>query len=138
MTWQAIAAGANGLMYYSFGAMRRQFKPDEFERHWAYVKEIVAEVAKHIPILLSDGLPPAVEGATAAVPVRAWRSKDGIWLLAVNTLRKVQKVTLSVEGVPAKARQMQVAFGPAPEITPDGKLSFSFKPLEQTLLRLSN
>ena len=138
MTWQAIAAGANGLMYYSFGAMRRQFKPDEFAHHWTYVKAVVDEVAKHIPILLSDGLPPTVEGATAAVPVRTWRNKDEVWLLAVNTLRKAQTVTLSVAGVSAKAQKMQVAFGPAPEITPDGKLSFSFKPLEQTLLRLSN
>jgi hypothetical protein len=137
MTWQAIAAGANGLMYYSFGAMRRQFKPDDFAHHWTYVKAVVAEVAKHIPILLSDGLPPNVEGATAAVPVRAWRNKDEVWLLAVNTLRKAQTVTLSVAGVSAKAQKMQVAFGPAPAITPDGKLSFSFKPLEQTLLCLT-
>ena len=137
MTWQAIAAGANGLMYYSFGAMRRQFKPDDFAYHWTYVKAVVAEVAKHIPILLSDGLPPTVEGATAAVPVRAWRNKDEVWLLAVNTLRKTQKVTLSVAGVSAKAQKMRVAFGPVPEITPDGKLSFSFKPLEQTLLCLT-
>lgn len=137
MTWQAIAAGANGLMYYSFGAMRRQFKPDEFAHHWTYVKAVVDEVAKHIPILLSDGLPPNVEGATAAVPVRAWRNKDEVWLLAVNTLRKAQTVTLSVAGLSAKAQKLQVAFGPAPEITPDGKLSFTFKPLEQTLLRLT-
>ena len=37
---------------------------------------VLDEVAKHIPILLSDGLPPNVEGATAAVPVRAWRNGD--------------------------------------------------------------
>ena len=134
MTWQAIAAGANGLMYYSFGSMRSQFKADDFARHWTYVKATVAEVAKYIPVLLSGGLPPNVEGATAAVPVRAWRNKDEVWLLAVNTLRKAQTVTLSVAGVSEKAQKMQVAFGPAPEIAPDGKLSFSFKPLEQTLL----
>ena len=51
--------------------------------------------------------------------------------------RKAQTVTLSVAGLSAKAQKLQVAFGPAPEITPDGKLSFTFKPLEQTLLRLT-
>lgn len=137
MTWQAIAAGANGLIYFSFGSMRDRFKtPGEFDRHWSYVKEVVAEVAKSVPVILSDGIPPAVTGATPAVPVRIWRNKDEVWLLAVNTLRKAQKVTLSVEGTSAKAKTTQVAFGPAPAVSPDGKLSFSFKPLEQTLLRL--
>ncbi len=135
MTWQAVVAGANGLMYFSFAAMRSRLKgPGEFESHWAYVKETAREVAKYVPVILSDGIPPTVTGATQAVPVRAWRNGDDVWLLVVNTMRTARKVTLSVEGAPSKA---SVAFGPAPEITPDGKLAFQFKPLEQTLVRLS-
>ena len=138
MTWQAIAAGANGLMYFSFGSMRsRMKKPGEFERHWSYVKDTVAEVAKYVPVILSDGEPPQVDGATQDVPVRAWRSGNDVWLLAVNTMRHAQKATLRVEGAPAKAQKAHVAFGPAPEILSDGRLSFSLGPLEQTLLRLS-
>ena len=137
MTWQAIAAGANGLLYFSFGSMRaRMKKPGEFERHWSYVKDTVAEVAKYVPVILSDGEPPHVDGATQAVPVRAWRSGNDVWLLVVNTLRHAQKATLRVDGAPAKAQKAHVAFGPAPEILSDGRLSFSFGPLEQTLLRL--
>ncbi len=133
MTWQAIAAGANGLMYYSFGSMRRQFKPDDFAYHWTYVKAVVDEVAKYIPILLSDGLPPNVEGATAAVPVRAWRQGGKTWILAVNTLRKLERVTLTVDSAPSRAVAL---FGPEPTLADGGRLTLSFGPLDCAMMVL--
>jgi hypothetical protein len=133
MTWQAIAAGANGLMYYSFGSMRRQFKPDDFAYHWTYVKAVVDEVAKYIPILLSDGLPPNVEGATAAVPVRTWRQGGKTWILAVNTLRKPERVTLTVDSAPSRAVAL---FGPEPTLADGGRLTLSFGPLDCAMMVL--
>ena len=134
MTWQAIAAGANGLMYFSFGSMRsRMKKPGEFERHWSYVKDTVAEVAKYVPVILSDGKPSKVAGASKAVPIRVWRYDGKVWILAVNTLRKPARVTLTVDSAVARAAAV---FGPKPTLAADGRLALSLDSLDCAMIVL--
>ena len=132
MTWQAVAAGANGLIYYSFNQMRRRMKaPGEFDRHWSPVKETIKEVVKHIPVILSDGLPPKVSGASRAVPVRVWRYRNATWILAVNTMRNRQTVTLSVD---APIGDVSAAFGPRPTIDERRRIVLGLAPLDVAML----
>ena len=53
MSWQAICAGAGGLLYYSFFDLKRN--PDvPFEKQWTNLKKIAAEIHSYSDILLSD------------------------------------------------------------------------------------
>ena len=99
MTWQSIACGANGVIYYSFGQVMRRSRDgseDSFTNAWARVKSAAAEVKKYEAVLLSAETPPVVSGATEAVATRAWRHEGFIYLLAVNCTREPQSVSLSL------------------------------------------
>ncbi len=87
MTWQSIAGGANGIIYYSFGQVMRRPRDgseDSFTNAWARVKSAAAEVKKYEAVLLSAETPPVVSGATEAVATRAWWHEGFVYLLAVN------------------------------------------------------
>ena len=54
MAWQCIAAGANGLIFYSYFDLYKMDKKDSFEKRW---KECLRngrdEIKRYIPVLLS-------------------------------------------------------------------------------------
>ena len=84
MSWQFIAAGANGLIYYTYGTLHRPTNKTPFEKAWADVCAAAGEVRRYIPVMLSVEEPPAVSGAPAAWSVRAWRKDGETYLLVVN------------------------------------------------------
>lgn len=60
MAWQCICEGATGLVFYSWYDVKRN--PDvPFDRQWAYLKEIAAEIDRFAPVLLSAEPAPKVE-----------------------------------------------------------------------------
>ena len=55
MTWQAVAAGANGIIYYYFAdAYRRGTTKEESARRWADVCAVAREMKEKEPTLLSE------------------------------------------------------------------------------------
>jgi hypothetical protein len=134
MTWQSIAGGANGIVYYSFHTMRKAsaISGDDFEKAWVRVKAAAFEVKKYEPALLSLEPPPAVSGGTDAVAVRTWRHGGFVYLLAVNCTAKPQTATVTVEAETSKG--VEVDFGAMP-VVKDGKIGLSFKPLEYVMLK---
>ena len=97
MTWQPIAAGANGLIPYAFHAMRERAKGEEFAAIWKIVCDVMAEVKAHFDVLLSEP-GPAVSDVPAGLVVRTWRNGGGAWVLACNVSRKDVKAKLRVDG----------------------------------------
>lgn len=88
MTWQAIAAGANGLVYYVFEDIFTKQDPADAERTWTYMKKTTLTVRDRMPILLSK---PGRTSMTfpKGVNARAWTTDSGeTWVLAVNTTRE--------------------------------------------------
>ena len=88
MTWQAIAAGANGLVYYVFEDIFTKQDPADAERTWTYMKKTTLTVRDRMPILLSR---PGRTSMTfpKGVNARAWTTDSGeTWVLAVNTTRE--------------------------------------------------
>jgi hypothetical protein len=86
MAWSCIAAGANGLIFYSWFDLWKMDKTTPFEQRWKDVTAMAEEIRRWIPVLLSvESAPmPTVE----APPSVAWRlfAKDGaIFLLCVNS-----------------------------------------------------
>ena len=131
MTWQYIAAGANGIMYYAFNALRDNFTGKEFTARWKELKEIAAEVKRFEDIFLSGDEPPNVTGMTHAVGARAWRRGRDIWLLAVNATRMTQKACLELDCQTASG--ITSVFGTPPIRTSASTFECTLAPLECSL-----
>jgi hypothetical protein len=89
MAWQCIAEGATGLVFYSWGDLRRN--PDvSFDVQWAGLKKIAAEIDRMAPVLLSVEKTPNIEAQAAAGGRPGWlhtlvRKHQGkLYLVAVN------------------------------------------------------
>jgi hypothetical protein len=126
MTWQFVAEGALGLVYYELYYMRRD--PDlTFEQAMGIATAVGQEVADLVPMLLSIDAPPA-----ATVPDEAWletlvKGLDGTgYLFAVNNTRAAQSATFAMPAalsvtVRGEDRSLPVA--------PDGSFSDDFGPI---------
>lgn len=86
MTWQCVANGANGLIYFAYRHLYRKegFRVDR----WADICAAAASVKSYVPVILSDEDEPVVSGATEELSVRAWKYQGNIYLAVVNNTRK--------------------------------------------------
>ena len=86
MSWQCVANGANGLVYWCYRLLyqKGRFLVDR----WADICAAAASVKPYVPVILSDEEPPKVTGATENLSVRAWRYQGDVYLAVVNNTRK--------------------------------------------------
>ncbi len=127
MSWQWIAGGANGLVYYAFKHLyeKHQDPNDAFAPAWARTKAMAEEVWRYAPVFLSIEKPISFTGATETVAARTWRYGGRNYLLAVNCTVEPQKATLELSeqlgpnatadlGVKPKidGRRIELDFGP--------------------------
>ena len=114
MTWQAIAAGANGLVYYAFFDLleRDGWRKDRVAGGWEDLCAVAREVKAFEPVLLSDDPPPVVEGGDGDVAARAWSCDGKHCIVMANTLRKKVAGALKVGGreVPYELDPIEVKF----------------------------
>ncbi len=87
MVWQAVAAGANGIVLYSmFDLVRAQ--DIEFDAYWPQVVELAEELAAYAPLLLSTQPAPAVTVTTGSdestLECRTMAFEGRRYILAVN------------------------------------------------------
>ena len=102
MGWQAIAAGANGLLFYAFHDVLRD-DPAKADARWADVKKVALAIKAHEATLLAaDGPVPEIVGETETLVARAYNEKGRIKLLVVNADRKPQTANLTVGAKPIK------------------------------------
>ncbi len=96
MTWQCVANGANGIVYFAYRLLYRngRFMVDR----WADICAAAASVKPYMPVFLSDEEPPRVTGATEELSVRAWRYQGDVYLAAVNNTRKAIVGEIGVDG----------------------------------------
>jgi hypothetical protein len=135
MTWQSIAGGANGIIYYSFGQVMKRPRDgsvDCFEAAWERAKSAASEVKKYEAVLLSAERAPVVSGGTDKVALRTWRHEGYVYLLAVNCTAMPQSVAVTVDGETSKG--VEADFGAMPKIG-NGKVEFSFAPLGYAMLK---
>lgn len=99
MTWQAIACGANGIVYYYFEDVYRRGKtPEENARRWADVCAVAREVKAHESVLLAEP-GPVVEEVPEGMVCRTWRTADGkVHYLVCNTKRNPLKGSIRIGG----------------------------------------
>lgn len=95
MTWQAIAAGANGLCYYSFGSLLGNLKGAAFDAAWADVVAVAHEVKTLESILLSDP-GPVLQRVPKGLVARTWAGGAEDHLLVVNSTSESVKAELAL------------------------------------------
>ncbi len=96
MSWQCVANGANGLIYWCY---RLLYRKDKFlVDRWADICAAAASVKPYIPVILSDEDPPAVTGANEDMSVRAWRYQGKVYLAVVNNTRRRISREIDVDG----------------------------------------
>jgi hypothetical protein len=134
MAWQCVAAGANGLVFYSFFDLFKMNDRDPFEKRWADVCAMAEEVKRYSPVLLSAEPAPSVTcGGSPSVETRAWRVGDSVYVLAVNGASEAATVTVTVgEGFGS----LKAEFGSPPDRGGGSTLVYRFAPLEPVLVRL--
>lgn len=134
MSWQCIAAGANGLVMYSFFDLKKMSERDPFERRWAEVCQVAKQISTYIPVLLSVEPVPEMEvKAPGSVEIRAWRKGEELYLLAVNGAD--ESVAASVHlGVDYSTILSE--FGHKPTREESGELRFKLAPLDPVMVRL--
>ena len=137
MSWQYIAAGANGLIYYGFSTImpkkRKDGTPFSFDKAWADICIVAEEVKRYIPVLLSVDEPPSVTGAPESWGLRVWRKDGETWILVVNAQDTAASAELTLS---EDFATVTPAFGPATEKTGKSKLTISLSSNEPALYRI--
>ena len=85
MTYQALLAGAKGVIYYTY--YDGQFAVQKFPDLWKGMKELVPEINAVKPYVLS-GMPEAVKSGSEDIVCGIWKSKNGHLLMITNTSSK--------------------------------------------------
>ncbi|HRR33160.1 MAG TPA: hypothetical protein P5026_03605 [Kiritimatiellia bacterium] len=135
MTWQCVAAGANGLVFYSFFDLFKMNDRDPFERRWAEVCALGEEIKRYLPVLLSvEPLPQLVCKGPASVETRAWRVGSSLYLLAVNGDTAAAAAEVTVAGGFA---DLHAEFGQAPKALAGNRLAFRLDPLDPVMVRVT-
>jgi hypothetical protein len=98
MAWQAIAGGANGLLWYSAHHIFKCSPKDELEKNWGDLVKVAEEIKEQVPVLLSGEIPPAVMSANRDVAVRTFKKDGKVFLLAANKTAKSTCVQIKVAG----------------------------------------
>lgn len=133
MSYQCIAEGANGLIYFHF--TRFLMCDDRFGEHWPYVCAALREIAAGIPVFLLDPGPVPVSAPNADMSLRTWRDGDSVWALAVNATRS--PLAAEVRFKEPLGNIVEARFGTTPNM--DGAtVRFDLAPLESTLFRVSS
>ncbi|NOZ21470.1 MAG: hypothetical protein GXP25_10330 [Planctomycetes bacterium] len=87
MAWQCIAAGANGLVFYSYSDLLRRAKKEPFDERWRDVTAMAGEIKRFVPVLLSVEPvdPPTKVDAPGSVAWRLYAKEGKPYLVVVNS-----------------------------------------------------
>ena len=140
MAWQCIAAGANGLVFYSWFDLWRMDKdpdvPQPFAVRWKDVAQMAAEIKDLFPVLLSVD-PVSAPTQVVAADVVAWRlyAMEGkAYLVVVNAERSPTTARFTF---PAGFAAAAVVLGDAPVECKGAQLDLTLAPLEVKVLCLT-
>ena len=109
MVWQAVAEGADGILFYAINEMlRRKENPGYcFEEAWRVTCTVAQQLRDREEFLLSTEPPPAIAGLPNGVVARAWRLGGRTLLVVVNTTHDPIIGELTMDG-----RTIKLDLGP--------------------------
>ena len=133
MTWQAVAAGANGLVFYSFHGLFKFADKDMFATLWGSVVEVAREVKRFEDVLLSVEPSPKPVGVPSVLAVRTWRHGGDVYLLAANTTRDPLVAEIGLAGV---SSVFAVELGCGVSVPSVGRVRLELPPIGVAMARL--
>ena len=90
MSWQSIAGGANGILWYAasmiFGRMEKY--PEEGEKCWSDLVKVAEEINAKMSYLVSEEIAPEVTECPDGVAVRAFKKSGKVAVLIANRTSK--------------------------------------------------
>ena len=134
MGWQAMAGGANGLVFYAYQHLSEPHDDpeDAFEPAWARTKAMAVEFKKYIDVFFSVDPAPAASSSNGNVAVRTWRHAGDTYLLVVNCTADAQSATITLSEEAGSL--VSSDFGSVPMIA--GKaLDVALEPIGYRMLR---
>ena len=134
MTWQGIAGGANGLIFYSYTYLMKS-PTTPFEKGFADVCAVAQEVRGLVPVLLSDGKPPRFKSSSLSLAVRTWRQGKKLYVLAVNRTREDLKGTVTLD---EDFNSVKTIMGEGFTKSEGCALSIVMKPIGQTMVEIES
>ncbi len=134
MGWQAIAGGANGLIFYAYQHLSEPHDDpeDAFDPAWARTKAMAEEFRKYIDVFLSVDPAPTAKSSNDDVAVRTWRHQGDTYLLVVNCTTNAQTATITLSEPLGK--DVIADFAPAPDIE-GNKVRVALDPISYMMLR---
>ena len=133
MCWQAVAGGANGLVGYSFLDFWKRQEPADRDRNWKYFCEVLEEIRRMEPVLLSDPSPLRFGGVPDDMAVRTWRKGGEDWFLAANRTESPVSAKLVPGG---RCGGVSAELGGSASLLPDGRIGIELRPLGYAMVRI--
>ena len=126
MTWQAIAEGAKGIVFYSFHGMFKFADEATREKLWGDVVAVTREVKRFEDVFLSVEPAPEVVGTPPGLSVRTWRRGGKVYLLAVNTTREPLSAEVGLSGMTGVAA---MELGGGVSVPSEGRVRVELPPI---------
>lgn len=135
MTWQSVAAGANGILFYSFASILKHLQGERRDAFWKSVCSVAGEVAACTNVLLSTGKAPTVTGAPDLLPVRLARHDGTTYVFLANATREPMKARLRISEPFAALAKMPFSDDSVSLSAPD-ELTVDMAPLACAVVKL--
>ena len=135
MTWQSIAGGANGLVYWAYHYIYWKLKGEAYDDFYRAYCAVGEEVRKLIPVLLSVEPCAEVVKVPERLSCRIWRHQGRTYLLVCNTTREDASGEIVLS---RRFRKVQCAFDAASPELRGASVSVSLKPMGVSMLRLED
>ena len=140
MTWQAIAEGANGVIFYSFHGLFKYADKPTFDSLWDSVVEVTREVKRFEDVLLSVEPAPTPVGVPPSLSVRTWRFGDVMYLLAVNVTREPISAEIGLAAgrgcPPCRCVDVNAELGGGVSVSSAGRIRIDLPSIGVSLVRI--
>ena len=137
MAWQSIAAGANGVVFYSYTELKKDHSDEPDALDWDGMTKIVSDIRKYENVFTAgDGDSVVLSGTPAGTAARLWTTGGVTYVLVVNcTDGELSDVEIAL---PEEHRRiLGCDFGSAPALTDGNRLVFgTLEPLGFRMVRL--
>ncbi|MBQ3096932.1 MAG: hypothetical protein IJC66_02150, partial [Kiritimatiellae bacterium] len=134
LTWQALAAGANGLLYYSFFDLQKMAWKTPFEETFGNVCTVAGEVKRFEDVFLYCDSSEAVATSSENLAARMWRYRGDIYLAIVNLhAGNVSGSVVSPDGFAHRENLL----GIVPASVSGGRVAVKMGPFDVCFIRLS-
>ena len=135
MSWQSIAGGANGLVYWAYHYVYWKLKGEAYDKFYGAYCAVGEEVKRFIPVILSVEPCASVVKAPESLACRIWRYQDRTYLLVCNTTNGpvAGEIVLS-----RRFRDVHGALDPAEPALKGDRLGVSLKPMGVAMLRMED